>query len=640
MKIKPRPIEACFRILAHVGQPGQYVWQNGKLIKDPEERLDYLRLAIDWFRLKQQDGPDYWRTLPVDFQTFVEHEELMNKRHVLWPGVMVEAARMNDGSYSEAVLTGAIGVAKTTIALYSQAYQQYLLSCMRDMHKVFDLDPSSEITTVFQSINKSLSKDVDYKRFRDMIDKSPYFKVHFPYDHSVESEIRFPRNVIVKPVSGGDTAAIGQNVIGGILDEVNFMAMIEDSKHNRDGTVYDQAKQNYNSIARRRESRFMQLGALPGMLCLVSSRNYPGQFTDIKEAEARTNPRIFIYDKCIWDIRPERFNGETFPVFIGDATRKPRLLTPTERKAIHPSDERLVRMIPTEYHKTFAADLLAALRDVAGVATQAMHPFMLNQDAVANSFGKVQSIASRVDCNFKQTRIMVFKERFKNVDDSKFDRFAHVDLSFAKDSCGVAIGYVEKFVEVERGPEREILPVINFDMTLEIQPPPGEEIIFENIRAMFYKLRQMGLPLRWVTFDQFQSKDSMQILAQHKFHVGNQSMDKDTFAYDVTKQAFYDGRVKCPEHERALTELIRLELDVKKQKIDHPPNGSKDVADAMAGVIYGLTMRREVWSKHSIPLTRIPAYLTVKKDPAPLQESRERGRTPFAEMPRVQQYTV
>ena len=73
----------------------------------------------------------------------------------------------------------------------------------------------------------------------------------------------------------------------------------------RDGSVYDQAAENYNSIARRRESRFMQQGMLPGLLCLVSSKNYPGGLTDRKVAEARTNKTIFVYDKRLWEIRPD-----------------------------------------------------------------------------------------------------------------------------------------------------------------------------------------------------------------------------------------------------------------------------------------------------------------------------------------------
>ena len=36
----------------------------------------------------------------------------------------------------------------------------------------------------------------------------------------------------------------------------------------------------------------------------------------------------------------------------------------------------------------------------------------------------------------------------------------------------------------------------------------------------------------------------MQILQRERFVAGYQSMDIDTLAYDITKQAFYDGRIK------------------------------------------------------------------------------------------------
>jgi hypothetical protein len=90
---------------------------------------------------------------------------------------------------------------------------------------------------------------------------------------------------------------------------------------------------------------------------------------------------------------------------------------------------------------------------------------------------------------------------------------------------------------------------------------------------------------------------------------GYQSMDTDTGPYDLLKQAFYDGRVKCPKHDKALKECLTIEFDAKHQKIDHPPQGSKDVSDAMAGVAFGLTMRRELWSRHEVNLNKFPASL-------------------------------
>ena len=47
-----------------------------------------------------------------------------------------------------------------------------------------------------------------------------------------------------------------------------------------------------------------------------------------------------------------------------------------------------------------------------------------------------------------------------------------------------------------------------------------------------------------------------------------------------------------------------MERDPQTGVIDHPPNFSKDCADAVAGVVYGLTYRREIWARHGVPINR------------------------------------
>jgi hypothetical protein len=634
-------LTTCLQILQNFGPIGERIWKLGKwyvgdyqdgsepqfrkrkedLIWSQQQRLDYYLDAIKHLRKKLKEKIGY-RELPVDFRTFCESPEYLNKPGILWPKVIEHGVRINSGDYVEAVLTGAIGVAKTTLAIYTIAYQQYVLACMEEPHETFDLDPSSEILMVLQSLNKNVAQDVDYKRLRDMVSNSPWFEENFPYQKDRETDMRFPRNMIIKPISGQDTAAIGQNVIGGIIDEINFMAVVEKSKQSKNGETYDQATQNYESIATRRNSRFAQLGALPGMLCLVSSRNYPGQFTDKKEAEAKTNKTIYIYDRRIWELRPERFGfyrgtrtealeerwGKNYPfwfhVFVGDSTRKPRLVdSPLEFKE---EDRHLVHAVPIEFKAAFVEkDLLTQLRDVVGVATQAMHPFMLNTDAIAACFGLVRSVLSRDKGDFVTSQIAMYPKHFMHKEEP---RFAHLDLSDTKDSTGVACGFVPKFVEVDRGDVKEILPVIQFDFILEVLPPKGGEIDYGRIRRMLYMVNK-HVKLKWVSADTHQSKDMLQILAGQGFTTGTQSMDTDNLAYDMLKQAIYDGRVVCPPQIKAIKEASQLELVPSSGVIDHPPNGSKDLTDAMAGVVYGLTMRREIWVKHGVSIRQIPKTL-------------------------------
>ena len=535
--------------------------------------------------------------------------EYMNAEKVLYPVILEALIEICSGRYEECLLSGGIGAGKSTIAVYVMAWTLYTLSCYKSPQLSFGLDPASELLIVFQSLNASLAKAVDYNRFRALIEQSPYFQRYFPFDKNIESELRFPNRIVVKPVSGEETAAIGQNCISAIIDEINFMEITEKSKKSIDGGTYNQALALYNSISRRRKSRFMSGGKLPGMICIVSSKRYPGQFTDEKEAEAERQlqetgeSNIYVYDKTIWEVKPWEFSGKTFNLFVGDATRKPRILND---EVPNIKDKYLVKQIPIEYKDEFHRDIYGALRDIAGQSTLSRHPFLMNIDAVSACFNNTRSILSREDVDFENTKLKILKKLIHNL---QYPRFVHIDLAISGDSAGMAMGYVDKFVKINRGDEIEILPHIVMDFTLQIIPPKGGEIVFSKVRNIIYVLSNLGMPIKWISFDQFQSKDSMQILMQKGYTVGQQSMERTPVPYEMLKNALYDGRVSIPEHSRLLHELKTLERDSQTGKIDHAIQSSNDIADALAGVVYGLTMRRENWAIHGVSVKAVPISL-------------------------------
>ena len=102
---------------------------------------------------------------------------------------------------------------------------------------------------------------------------------------------------------------------------------------------------------------------------------------------------------------------------------------------------------------------------------------------------------------------------------------------------------------------------------------------------------KLRLEVKWVSFDQYQSADSIQLLRYIGITSGVQSMHRTTASYEILRQALYDGRVQIPRHDKLLKELQELEFDAKRNKIDHLPAGSDDCADALAGVVFGLTQR-------------------------------------------------
>src|ERR1017187_9625458 len=241
------------------------IWRKGdRYPDDPIKRFMYFSAVIkDLGGVENESELDLfakYKTKPVGIEQFINAAYYLNKKDEIYPIVLAELIEMNSGKYVELVLTGGIGSAKTTCALYTNLYQLYLLSCMHSPHKLYGLDTSSEILLIFQSVNKELAKGVDYQRFKAMVDGSPYFREQFPYDKKIESSLRFANRVEVKPVSGAEIATLGQNVIGGLIDELNYMNLVEKSKQSVDKGTYDQAVTLYNSISRRRKTRFMEQG--------------------------------------------------------------------------------------------------------------------------------------------------------------------------------------------------------------------------------------------------------------------------------------------------------------------------------------------------------------------------------------------
>lgn len=557
------------QILQTMGQAGEWVWANMETYKTLSSQVKYLDWAVEHLKEKMLDerqNPGKYRELPVDPITFIESAVLLDMGDEVYPIIKKEIAEICSGKYVEAVLTGGIGSGKTTSGLIILAYGLYENSCLNHPHREYGLAASTEITFIIQS-TKSDRAQKDYERLIQMLEGSPYFNTTFKPIGSKKQFLRFPRNIMVRPLSGNPTAAIGENVIGGNLDEVNFMAKVEKSKKASDGGDFDQAMAMYQGIARRRESRFMYKGNMPGMLCLISSKNYPGEFTDVKIEEAKTNPRIYIYDKRTWEVKPESFTGDWFTLFKGNLMNPPKVLEPEEVEEYETKFPGLLMEIPAEYRKAFDGDLLGSVRDIAGVSTLAHAPYFTNFERVVAAFNRAPSLLSRQVCDFQETRVEFYPDKIANRDQP---RFAHIDLGVTHDSAGIAVCHVPRFVTIDREFEREVMPEIRYDFILEVTPPKQGEIVFDTLRHLLYKVRDLGLNLKWVTLDSYQSRDTLQILARKGFTVGMVSVDTSPDPYDVLKSAIYDGRVLAPEHAKAQTELLRLEQDPKTGKIDHP----------------------------------------------------------------------
>lgn len=590
--------------------------------------MNNMRRAIaaeDSTFLRQQRGLKVDRV--VDIEEFCESPEYMNQSGYLRPAIKYKLLELfeDPDSYVEAVLTGAIGIGKNYFGDLAMGYMIYMLSCFYNPQIEYDLAPGSSIIFIMQSKSHKLAKKVVFDQFSERLRLSPYFMNYFPFDPNVKSELRFPNNIYLLPVGGQDTAAIGMNVFGGIIDEMNFMARTSNSAMTAYSgeEEYDQAERLYHALIRRMKSRFMQKGKLPGKLLLISSTNYPGDFTDRKIEESEKDSTIFVMKYTQWEALPaDRFCGETFPVEIGNDVKRSRILSDVSEA----EDEQDVIQVPIEYRSEFVRDLEAALRDLGGIATGSKHPFIPQRELIELAQSSFELMVSDDSQLFKLPSCVLSQvvdhrspdwDRIVNqeyIDDCVLDLSAtfalHIDVGLTQDAAGVVLsritGYkllpmakvyderINDFIEI-----RDIrAPIYTLDGVLQIQAPPSGEVDLELVRDLVLYLRSL-LNIKWATMDSYQSAMMIQGFKRAKIRSGVLSVDANIAPYAELKQAVKDERLLMPRHMVLSRELRELERDPEKDKIDHPAGGSKDCSDAAAGSVYMLQRKEAHYGKTS-----------------------------------------
>jgi hypothetical protein len=335
--------------------------------------------------LQQLDAQDYTRA-PVDMETFVKDPYYLGATcDVLYDKWLKDLTSIFDHRYREVVFTGSIGSGKSFAASVGICRMLYELSLMVSPHRTFGIAPGSNISIVVFSVNAELAMKVAFENIVSKLQASPYFQEHFPFEVT-KKELRFPNSIWVAPRATTDTSALGLNVVSAFLDEANFLPMKR--AKNKIDTGQDKAEQIYNGLKRRMKSRFQKKGKLPGLLFIVSSKNTKENFTERLIAVSKNDPTFWVSDYSTWDVKPtDLYSGERFHVLGGNEQTPSRILTKEEAaeytsKASILPDGCVLVSVPEEFRTDFEKDLEGSLRDMAGIATVSISPFIQRRDKI------------------------------------------------------------------------------------------------------------------------------------------------------------------------------------------------------------------------------------------------------------------
>jgi hypothetical protein len=481
------------------------------------------------------------------------------------------------------------------------------------------------------------------------------------------SKIIISKNMEVRCDSTRGKKLIGTNLISAIVDEVNFGASAQVSaSHLQRGEVKTLGEIAYEGINRRIKSRYMSLGQTPGILFLVSSSNSDADFTRKRINQARNDPSSYVMAFAEWETKLNKFSGERFRVFFGGNTFRSRILTDDEVIENYSLDENArVIEVPVEYRSDFERNIEDALRDIAGVSVPHHSLFIQNYEAIETMFNAASTFRAVFGTAGGGGAILnglpkalntltwfsgdpspfnwsSFCHSYQSVDkygikrtvsvprlNKDTPRVIHLDPALTKDKFGFTMGHINRMVDMvlrDKNIYKESLPEIILDFTMQIAAPPDGEINFQQVRRLIYELRDHGFYIAMITMDGWNTIDMRQTLSAEGFATEITSLDITTEGYDYFKSALYQKRVIAAENPELRRELMKLEFNAVKKKVDHPKidegrPGSKDVADSAAGVVWCLSKL--------LPMPALsPEYMAEALQPGYEQQSEDDKYTP------------
>lgn len=539
---------------------------------------------------------------PESIEVFLDNKELFGAIDMqLWPEVRKAIIEINRDWWkgpqhgrTEVILCGATGTAKSSISMITTLYHLYLLACLKVPQTIYLLPRETSIVFAIMAAKPHVTKRVLYAPLRKMIETMPFFQKHLRPNALIESEMYFEdKNIrIVCAGSDGD-AVLGEAIIGSVIDECNFMQVVSKSKKAEVTTgrasFYDQASAVYETVTRRKKSRFITKGPQIGIICVSSSTRYKNDFTDrrVKQIANSNNPAdklVYIYNKKQYEVWPqERYTGEKFQLLVGnDVLSDTRIVKDGE---IMPAGA-MVLDIPVEYRGDFETNPHGALRDIVGISDSSIAPFIRRRFKIYDCIqaGKETGLESFLI----KDNVILGIDGMPTVKPGHYcrnpgrPRYVHIDLSLNSDSCGIAVLRYDGLKEcVRENGGRELLPLVSVEMACSISPDAQNEIQIGEVRHWVKTLKDVfGYPIKAVSYDGGMSVESIQQWKKQGMKSRHLSVDKTVTPYMQLRDAINDTRLLMYEQPVLIDELFGLELDEVRNKVDHQPNGSKDCIEA------------------------------------------------------------
>jgi len=306
---------------------------------------------------------------------------------------------------------------------------------------------------------------------------------------------------------------------------------------------------------------------------------------------------------------------------VGNARIRDKILTDGEYSQLTETEKDKLKEqgcnflhVPENFRGDFERNIEGAIREIGGLVTVSMSPYIQLRDKIYEAIDptlhhpltldvwttpEMPEIDWNMLCHRVQRKIApgMAESSLEPRRHPQSARHVHIDLSLGKTDCaGLCISHVAEYIDVERRSGEghlamEQAPMIEVDLLLRIKAPSNGEIDIGSIRALVYMFIDHGYSFNYASLDSFQSAETIQKFRENGIPASVVSVDKNMEPYDYLKLALYEGRLSYYNYPILTQELEQLQRDDTARKVIHLQNGSKDIADALAGTVYTLSTK-------------------------------------------------
>lgn len=506
---------------------------------------------------------------------------------------------------------------KSTFATHVVQRFFYEMSCWKNIPALFGLKNTTSISGMYFSLTKEQAEISGFRDIRNLIDDTPYFRDHFPRKEVLDSRLDFPENVFI--YYGADVShQISLNLVLSIVDEANFFKDSKARKQSNNKFMGSKVAELHSSLLNRQASRFSNKEGNKSLSILISSPSFYSSYTQTRIEFAKKNSHAKVIKPRLWDTRPEMYSGKKFFVFLGNERLDPKIIETKddlnnicesmETQKVESEDvnkaltecptfvRELIDEVPVEFYENYRTNLPQSIADISAHSVQTQGKlfnsrkvfFSCVDKELPNLFFKTAFTIS-TNANSK-TEPIEYYLRAPFTKQNK-ERFIHIDQSVSGDCTGIASVYKDDAVYSidEEGKEHVKFPIV-IDFALKIIPPvDGGQIDIEVVRSfVLYMSDKLKLKIGKVTYDQFQSTESIQHLKKMGFNAAKQSVESE-IPYLSFLKLFYQNEIRMPEQAAELIaeEIFDLQHFRELKKVDHVEGKSKDVCDAVVGAVWG-----------------------------------------------------